>query len=77
MMHDAVVAAERARQSTLGKGLHQRERDAIEAFAELQDQIAAQLRPAIAARLTRVQSRRFRSALGRAVAGMGHIATAA
>ena len=73
-MHDAIVAGERAR-AMLGKGnLRRRERSAIDEFATAQGQRAQGLRPAIARTLRTIRSRGFRNRLGRAVAGMGHIA---
>ncbi len=73
-MHDAIVARERAR-AILGQGhLRRRERSAIDEFATAQGQRAQGLRPAIARTLRTIRSRGFRNRLGRAVAGMGHIA---
>ncbi len=73
-MHDAIVARDRARAFVDENHLRHAERDAIGAFAERQDRRAEQWRPTIGTHLAEVRGRRFRNALGRAVAGMGHIA---
>jgi CHAD domain-containing protein len=72
-MHDAIVARDRARTTLDSVNLRRSERIAIEAFARLQDRRAEARRPDVARSLAAIRSRRFRDALGRAVAGMGHI----
>jgi CHAD domain-containing protein len=74
-MHDAIVAGDRARAIRDGNKLRRRERSAIDAFADAEAQRAEAQRPLIGRTLRRIRSRGFRSALGRAVARMGHIAT--
>jgi CHAD domain-containing protein len=76
-MHDAIVARDRARAFADAEDLRDGQRDAIRAFAKQQDVRAEQCRPTVATCLARVRSRDFRDALGRAVAGMGHIGSAA
>jgi len=76
-MHDAIVARDRARTFADEEDLHDRQRDAVKAFAELQGRRAEDCRSTVAAGFERIRGRRFRDALGRAVAGMGHIETAA
>ena len=72
-MHDAIVARDRARAFADGESLNESERNAIRAFARQQDRQAEECRPTVASCLAVVRSRGFRDALGRAVAGMGHI----
>jgi CHAD domain-containing protein len=76
-MHDAIVARDRARSFARRDDLTDRERRAIHAFAQRQDERAEACRVPVAVSLTRVQGREFREALGRAVAGMGHVRAAA
>jgi CHAD domain-containing protein len=76
-MQDAIVARDRARAFADEDELRERQREAIRSFANLQDRRAEQCRPTVATCLARVRSRGFRDSLGRAVAGMGHIGTAA
>jgi CHAD domain-containing protein len=74
-MHDAIVARDRARETTQGAGdLGKAERAAIESFAEEQDRRAESCRPITARCLTTVRSRAFRASLARALVGMGHVA---
>jgi CHAD domain-containing protein len=75
-MHDAIVARDRARAFADEHDLRDRQRDAVKAFADLQDRRAGDCRSTVATCLDRVRGRRFREDLGRAVAGMGHIYTA-
>ena len=70
-MHDAVVAAERARGLLADDHLRSAERDAIERFASDQDARAAELRPRIARGLSILRGDAFREDLGRAVVAMG------
>ena len=72
-MHDAVVAADRARSTVRRAGLRRSRRAAIDAFADAQERRAEQLRPAIARHLAAVRSREFRASVSRAVAAMGHV----
>jgi len=76
-MHDAIVARDRARTFADEEDLRDRQRNAVKAFAELQGRRAEDCRSTVAAGFERIRGRRFRDALGRAVAGMGHIDTAA
>ena len=76
-MHDAIVARDRAREFAAEHDRRRSERTAIRAFGRLQDRRAASCRPRVATCLALVRGRRFRASLGRAVAGMGHIANAA
>jgi CHAD domain-containing protein len=76
-MHDAIVARDRARAFADGEDLRDGQREAIRSFAQQQDRRAEQCRPRVATCLARLRSRDFRDALGRAVAGMGHVGTAA
>jgi CHAD domain-containing protein len=75
-MHDAIVAADRARSTVRPRDLSKTQRRAIEAFADAQLQRAERLRPDIASRLRTVRGRAFRESLARALAGMGHIQVA-
>src|SRR5262245_13422529 len=72
-MHDGIVAADRARMTVRDADVTRRERRAIHAFAEARLQRSERLRPDIAKRLRTIRSRAFRTSLGRAVAGMGHV----
>jgi CHAD domain-containing protein len=76
-MHDAIVAGDRARSTVGSRRLTRRQRRAIDAFADMQVRKAERLRPAIAGRLRTIRGRPFRSSLGRAVAGMGHVRVSA
>jgi CHAD domain-containing protein len=73
-MHDAIVAGDRARAILDHDHLRSREKSAIDGFADAQSRLAQAQRPAIGKSLRTIRSREFRKALGRAVAGMGHIA---
>ena len=74
-MHDAIVARDRARETTkAADDLAKAEQAAVEAFAEAQDRRAESCRPTTARHLTTVRSRAFRESLARAIAGMGHVA---
>jgi CHAD domain-containing protein len=75
-MHDAIVAGDRARSTVRPRRLSARQRQAIDAFADVQANEAERLRPTIARRLRTVRSRAFRESLGRAVAGMGYVTVA-
>ena len=70
-MHDAVVAAERARRMLADDRLGSAERDAIERFATDRDTRAAELRPRIARDLAILRGDAFREDLGRSVVAMG------
>jgi CHAD domain-containing protein len=72
-MHDAIVAADRARSTVPRSDLTRRQRLAIRAFADARDRDAERLRPSIARSLRGIRSRSFRESLGRALAGMGHV----
>jgi CHAD domain-containing protein len=72
-MHDAIVAADRARLTVDPRDLTKSQRQAINAFADGRAREAERLRPAIARRLRTIRSRSFRESLSRAVAGMGHV----
>ena len=74
-MHDAIVARDRARETTRGTlDLGKAEREAIEAFAEAQDRRAESCRAITATHMTAVRSRVLRESLARALVGMGHVA---
>ena len=74
-MQDAIVAGERARETIqAADDLRKPEKTAIEAFAKAQDRRAEAQRPDTARCLAIVRGRGFRESLGRAVAGMGHVA---
>jgi CHAD domain-containing protein len=66
-MHDAIVAAEMARNVMADDGLDPSGRDAIERFAAEQDGRAAALRPVIHDSLETVRSMAFRRALAEAL----------
>lgn len=72
-MHDAIVASERARQLLDQNHLRRRERSAIGAFIDAEGQRAQAQRPLVGKTLRTIRGRGFRNAIGRAVAGMGHI----
>lgn len=72
-MHDAIVAADRAK-STIDPGdLRKRERAAITAFADGQRRRAERQRPVVALSLRIVRGRAFRQSLTSSLAAMGHI----
>jgi CHAD domain-containing protein len=66
-MHDAIVAAERARELIRSDGLEGAELEAIERFANEQDARAEALRPDIHRRFETVRSPAFRRSLGNAM----------
>ncbi|HEY4190856.1 MAG TPA: CHAD domain-containing protein [Candidatus Limnocylindrales bacterium] len=70
-MHDAIVAGARARSMLEAGELHGRERDAVEAFAALQDGRVRHDRPIVRRNLAAVRGRAFRESIGRAIAAMG------
>jgi CHAD domain-containing protein len=72
-MHDAIVARDRASSTIDLADLRRPERAAVEAFAATQDRRAEACRPVVARCLATIRSRAFRQAIGRAVAGMGHV----
>jgi CHAD domain-containing protein len=72
-MHDAIVAADRARSTMEADGVPRRERSAIGAFARAQERRAETRRPVIARCLAAVRGRPFRASLGRAISLMGHV----
>ncbi len=69
-MHDAIVAAERARAVCGDNGLDPPEREAIERFAAEQDTRAEDLRADIGRRLAAVQGQVFRRWIGDAVVAL-------
>jgi CHAD domain-containing protein len=75
-MHDAIVAGERAQKLLNKNHLRHRERSAIGAFIEAEGRRAQAQRPLIGKTLRTIRGRGFRDALGRAVAGMGHVTLA-
>jgi CHAD domain-containing protein len=72
-MHDAIVARDRSRSMLRERTVSGSQRAAVEAFAESRDRRAAACRPVVARSLATVRSRRFREALARAAASMGHV----
>ena len=69
-MHDAIVAAQRARELIERDGLQGADLEAIERFATEQDERAAALRPEIHRRFETVRSPPFRRSLGNAVVAL-------
>ena len=72
-MHDAIVGRDKARSTADALKLSDREQQAVDAFAELQDRRAEDLRPTIARCVSAVRGRQFRESLARALSGMGHV----